>query len=137
MKLITIFSLVCVLFILILFESAFPETRSRTWRCGKEVVQVGDSKSSVLLKCGPPTVKDISESDNTGSFTSRTRGSTSRGTYKETTQTTEEWAYNCGPGRFITYLTFRGRKLISIVSGEYGSGESYCNGARNNPNNQK
>lgn len=123
---------------MVLLEPAFSaETKQRNWRCGKKIVTIGDSKSSVLLKCGPPTVKDITESNTEGSFTSTTQGNVSEGTYEDTTQITEEWVYNCGSGHFNTYLTFQGGKLISIIIGEYGSGKSYCNGADKNPNNKK
>jgi len=137
MKITAILSFIFVFFVLFQSESAFSKTKQRNWRCGKKIVTVGDSKSSVLLKCGPPTVKDISESNTTGSFITKKQGDVSKGKYEDTTQIIEEWVYNCGSGHFITYLTFKGGKLVSIIIGEYGSGESYCNGADKNPNNKK
>ncbi len=114
---------------LVLFQSslALSESRINIWRCGDNIIQIGDSKSSVLSKCGPPTIKEIKQS-----FTkNRSR------TFYNTTQKTEVWTYNCGPYQPNTSLTFHGSKLLSMYSGNYGSGESYCNGANGNPNNKK
>jgi hypothetical protein len=60
---------------------------------------------------------------------------TSSGTFAAVSQSSEEWFYNCGPNNLNTYLTFEGSALTNIRLGYYGKGESYCNGAEQNPNN--
>ena len=114
---------------LILFHSslALSESRINIWRCGDNIIQIGDSKSSVLLKCGPPTIKEIKQSITNHRYR----------IFGDATQITEVWTYNCGPYQFNTSLTFHGDKLLLMYLGKYGSGESYCNGAADNPNNKK
>jgi hypothetical protein len=116
---------------LTLFDSSLALSESQTktisiWRCGYNIIQIGDSKSSVLSKCGPPTTKGKKPL-----YTRHPR------TINIDASTTEVWNYNCGSNQFNTSLTFHGDKLLLMYLGKYGSGESYCNGAKGNPNNKK
>lgn len=51
------------------------------------------------------------------------------GVYSEETERVEKWHYNCGKGKFIYILKFRGGVLKEIERGGYGSGKSDCVGA--------
>ncbi len=66
--------------------------------CGTNIVSVGDSKPSILEKCGPPYMKE--------SLTD--------------TGTMERWTYNFGSGSFLKILTFDGDTLDSIEDGDKG-----------------
>lgn len=79
-------------------------TAAETLNCKNDFVNVGDSKASVLLKCGEPVIKDsycLSNSDpnNTECIS------------------IETWTYNPGSGQFLTTLKFSEGKIIEI---EYG-----------------
>lgn len=62
--------------------------------CPDGIVNIGDSKSDVLKKCGEPTRKVESPE-----FV---------------------WIYNFGSSNFVYYLTFSRERLERIQAGEYG-----------------
>jgi len=109
------------IFLFLLFSQGIilsAENVRTTWRCGDSLISVGDHKMDVLAKCGEPTVKEAALYSEHGDLLS------------------EDWAYNCGDNGFNTYLSFSGSQLRKITIGGYGKGESYCNGADENPNNK-
>jgi len=126
-------------FLIIIPLSASSQTSQSAWRCGDALIQIGDTKASVLTKCGEPTIKTITTESYRKKTNSKKTNSKSKrpGTDEKTVQTGEEWFYNCGPDAFNSYLTFKGKKLTLIELNEYGSGESYCKGADENPNLKK
>jgi hypothetical protein len=88
-----------------------------TFRCGSNLVSTGDSKATVMLKCGEPFQKD--------SFcqpVSRGQGINSnqdQGTVVVTScENIEDWTYNPGPGSFLATLRFRQNVLIGISYGD-------------------
>lgn len=98
----------------------------QSFRCGPNLVRVGETTLEVLLECGPPTYKELRKIETETS----PRGVFPYGRpYNEVTQIIETWYYNCGPNRFIKILTFRGGILKKIDVGHYGSGASDCIGA--------
>ena len=99
-----------------------------SFRCGREIVRVGDTTMEVLLKCGLPTFKELRKVVTKGSYVERLPNG-SGGGYDEVTRIVETWYYNCGTHQFIKILTFRGGILEKIDVGDYGSGESDCIGA--------
>lgn len=107
----------------------FADARQGLWRCGDEVIKIGDTQSTVLLKCGPPTVSFENSIETRGSYRKKFKLDEKDGTYYEKSQIVEEWTYNCGTARFIYILTFTGGRLTNIRSVGYGSGESDCDGA--------
>lgn len=77
---------------------------AETLNCKNDFVNVGDSKASVLLKCGEPLMKDsYCISDSTAN--------------NSDCQSIETWTYNPGSGQFLTTLKFSEGKIIEI---EYG-----------------
>jgi hypothetical protein len=98
------------------------------FRCGPELVSIGDTKVEVLGKCGEPTFKEITSVVTGGSYG---RNLPYGKSYDRVTQAVEEWTYNCGPHNFIKILVFRGGTLRDIETGDYGSGQSDCVGAVN------
>ena len=67
-------------------------------RCGSNIVSVGDSKPSILEKCGPPWMKES----------------------LSVSGTREVWVYNFGSSGFMKKLTFDGETLESIDDGDKG-----------------
>jgi len=79
--------------------------RSRSLRCGTEIVRVGDPTIEVLQKCGEPDLKELIKTDGL---------------------IVEKWTYNCGSARFMRIITFKGGNVQRIEIADYGSGPPRC-----------
>jgi hypothetical protein len=112
------------------------DTFHNTWRCGNNLIEVGDDKGFILSQCGEPTFIDSTSMTTSGAYGTSNRNS-STGGYAEITEELEEWYYNCGSYGFNTYLIFKGSRLFKIRLGTYGRGESYCDGIEENPINKQ
>jgi hypothetical protein len=106
--------------------------KAATFKCGTEIVRTGMTTMQVLLRCGPPSYKELKRVVTEGSYARQfphelphTKG----GGYSEVTETVETWYFNCGAHRFVKILTFRAGLLTRVRVGRYGSGESDCIGA--------
>jgi hypothetical protein len=75
------------------------------FRCGTQIVSVGDNKLQVLQKCGEPTYKELIKTDGF---------------------IVEKGYYDCGSQKFIQTLTFSGGFLQTIEAGDYGQGPDRC-----------
>lgn len=75
-------------------------------RCNNDIVNTGEAKASVLLKCGEPMLKD-----------SYCKSATVNNDGNEC-EKIESWTYNPGSGKFLTTLKFSEGTIISI---EYGA----------------
>jgi len=116
-------SLFIVLVILVSSGNAFA-----AFKCGSELITIGDDKMEVLLKCGEPSYSEMTSLESGRRYGEDLRfGSSSR----RTTYFVEKWYYNCGPHEFIKILIFRNGRVRDIETGYYGSGESDCRGAKN------
>lgn len=138
--------------VLLLFNSDVIVFATTAFRCGPNLVSVGDTDQEVIRKCGEPTSKEVTGEKTTGYSQSTgnwesidvTRRSNKKAPttpylekYSEVSQKIEVWDYNCGANSFSMTLIFLGHTLNKIEQQGYGSGESYCNGADKNPNNKK
>jgi hypothetical protein len=86
-----LFAVLCAVFAM---ASASAETTS--FRCKNDLVNLGDSKASVLQKCGEPaTVVNVNACQNV-----------------------DDWTYNPGRGQFMTSLQFEAGKLSAIKYGD-------------------
>lgn len=74
------------------------------FRCGTDLLKLGEVKFSAVQKCGEPAAKD--------SFCKAGPVPTST-----TCETVDEWTYNPGYGQFVTTLRFESGRLVSIVYG--------------------
>jgi hypothetical protein len=143
---------IIVFTVLLLFNSNVIVFGASMFRCGHDIVSIGDTDQEVIRKCGEPTSKQITGEKTTGYSwstgnwesvdVSRRRNKRTPTTpyvegYSEVSQKIEAWDYNCGAHRFSVTLIFVGHTLTRIEQKGYGSGESYCNGADRNPNNRK
>lgn len=94
--------------------------QTKSFRCKNDLVNIGDSKASVLQKCGEPVLKD--------SFckpieTTLPPGSTPTGPNGQVIQVqscrdVDSWTYNPGYGQFMTSLQFEAGQLARIQYGE-------------------
>jgi hypothetical protein len=102
-----------------------------TFKCGTEIVRPGMTTMQVLLRCGPPSFKELKRVITEGTYGRRFPHGfpQGKGGYSEVTETVETWYYNCGAHRFVKILTFRAGLLRRVRVGRYGSGESDCIGA--------
>ena len=110
--------------------------RSTTYRCGNDLVSLGDSVADVLLSCGEPsyrhatgargksrTVKRKSSKESEEGFERREfypeeETGSSKTEYEE--KVAETWYYNRGANDFVYNLHFEGGVLTKIVQGNRG-----------------
>jgi len=101
---------------------------AQSLRCKGDLAQIGNSKSTVLQKCGEPVAKDsfcrpMLQQDTlvTSSPQISTPGTPSPATQiviNNGCMQVEEWTYNPGYGQFMTMLQFEGGALTSIRYGD-------------------
>jgi hypothetical protein len=113
-----------------LASSFFTGASAQSLRCKGDLAQIGNSKGTILQKCGEPVMKDsfckpVQETvagapvvtpavpGTSGNSTSVTTNVT-----VNTCQQVEEWTYNPGYGQFMTMLQFEGGSLKSIRYGD-------------------
>ncbi len=85
-----------------------------TFRCGSELVGLGDTTGKVFMRCGAPTWKEPVG-------------------YMNGYQETQLWYYNCGVSDFLYALRFVGGRLQNVESQGYGTGRSDCYGPGRSP----
>lgn len=110
-----------------LASSAFTGASAQSLRCKGDLAQIGNSKGTILQKCGEPVLKDsfckpVQETVSSAPVTTPTVPTTSGGTTTNVTvntcQQVEEWTYNPGYGQFMTMLLFEGGSLTTIRYGD-------------------
>ena len=92
-------------------------TEVQAFRCGRQIVQIGDRKLDVLEKCGEPEWAE----QRTGFRGSRLRhpyGALTLDQYEEVI--IDEWIYNFGRRRFKQFLLFENGVLKQIDDLGYG-----------------
>lgn len=94
-----------------LLMSGAVSAHGQSLRCQGELARPGDSKASVLQKCGEP--------QHTDSFCQpvKTAQSETAATVVLPCEQIDTWTYNPGTGQFLTHLRFRAGKVENI---EYG-----------------
>jgi hypothetical protein len=91
-------------------------TSAQSLRCNSDLAVIGDSKASVLQKCGEPVHRD--------SFCKPVVQQTSLPSTSQTTvnvlpcENVDEWTYKPGYGQFLTTLQFQSGNLVSIRYGD-------------------
>jgi len=93
-------------------SAAFAESL----RCSNGIAAEGDSRISLVYKCGQPYLRDnyCAPVYYTGSFYNVPDAIASA--YVPCVQT-EEWLYERGPGEFVAVIRMRGGKVQSITYG--------------------
>jgi hypothetical protein len=98
-----------------------------SFRCGNEVVSVGDTTYTVLKECGAPDFREIKVMERV----SKRRGKHSYDTkivrvpagtkYEGVSSGDETWYYDPGPTGFVYILEFAKSRVSSIKKEGYGS----------------
>lgn len=103
--------------LVVLFSVSSASGQAHSFRCKNDLVNLGDSKSTVLQRCGEPVLKDnfckpveatISNNPSVNSTVVNVN----------TCQKVDDWTYNPGRGQFMTSLQFESGKLVSIKYGD-------------------
>ncbi len=90
---------------------------AQSFRCRNDLANVGDSRASVLLKCGEPVVKDsFCKPAQPQALASAPAGSTIVNVAP--CENVDEWTFNPGYGQFMTTLRFEAGRLVSIKYGD-------------------
>ena len=99
----------------------FPGSASaQSFRCkNKDLVNVGDGKATVLLKCGEPVVKDSFCRAVDPSKRAAVQPGASVTVVVPSCETVDEWTYNPGYGQFRTTLRFESGHLTVIKYGDW------------------
>jgi hypothetical protein len=112
-----------------LASSLVTGASAQSLRCKGDLAQIGNSKGTILQKCGEPVMKDsfCKPAQETTSGAPRRhagRARTPPATASVTTNVTvntcqqvEEWTYNPGYGQFMTMLLFEGGSLKAFATG--------------------
>ncbi|SFU59283.1 Protein of unknown function [Polaromonas sp. YR568] len=115
-----------------LASSFLTGASAQSLRCKGDLAQIGNSKGTILQKCGEPVLKDsfckptqATASTTTPMITPAVPATTTGNTASATTNVTvntcqqvEEWTYNPGYGQFMTMLQFEGGSLTRIRYGD-------------------
>jgi hypothetical protein len=110
----------------ILSLAAVSQAADSDFRCGNEIISVGNRKFDVLRKCGEPANVEVRQEIRTRNLGSVVLGPERRiqiypaPFLVDELVTIEEWEYNLGPTKFIRYLTFENSSLVDITLGDYG-----------------
>ena len=106
--------------LLLIFEGSFSAFAGSDLRCSGRIISVGNTQDYVHDKCGEPTSIEKRTASLVRGFRQRYPESHEELNYVIRERQIEVWTYNLGSTRFIRYLTFRDRKLVSIKTGGYG-----------------
>jgi len=71
-------------------------------RCGRDLVQEGESVAQLLMVCGEPMLRQTIAVENTS----------------ETEGIVELWTYSFGPGTLLKLVTIEAGKVATIENGE-------------------
>jgi len=115
--------LICMLISFIIPVSCYSLD---TFRCGSEIVKIGNTTFEVAGKCGEPdyreiTVLEVKKIKRKKKTTRRTITVSAGSGYSGVSSGDEKWYYDCGPDRFIYILIFSGSKLNKVERGGYGT----------------
>jgi hypothetical protein len=99
--------------ILLYFVAYVPDclrAGDSTFRCGANIIELGDSDYTVMTKCGPPSTRQNIGTSYRASPTLPFAES----------RNVEQWIYNRGSNDFIYTLIFEGGSLTGISQGGRG-----------------
>lgn len=106
----------------LLLATALPAAAATddSLRCAGGIVSVRDWKIDLLGKCGEPTLRDVTRSEEL----TLTREATPPATPSvRSTGTVERWTYDFGPGAFTATVTIEAGRIRSIERGGRGHAE--------------
>jgi len=105
---------ICILSAL---ASASLPASAEALRCGNNLVSPGDTKMTVIQKCGEPARKDYL-CKRKRSYARLADGVETEPVVVTVCDQVEEWTYDAGPGTFLTVLRFEENELKSVLYGD-------------------
>jgi len=108
MMIVRLLIVIAVLLVLTCIPKRVAAGNESFFRCGTDVIQLGDSNYRVLAKCGPPSTRE-----NIGANYRYSMPATEL-------RDVEQWIYNRGTTDFVYMLMFEGGALIDISRGGRG-----------------
>lgn len=117
--------------ILVVFLIAGSARAACNLRCpkddGSQIVCDGDTKFETIRKCGEPDFIEEVGFDLIGSYGEVSNATGVRGARREFLRKVDKWYYDCGEGRFVKEITFKGNEIFSIENTDQrGSGSKKC-----------
>lgn len=107
------------MFIMLLFLFPTSAYATEVFRCGSEIVKIGDSSETVIKLCGKP-----GRSESLGSKSSQKKSKKSRIKTEDSAEPIitkgKKWYYDRGYGDYVYVLTFKANKLNKIQISERG-----------------
>ena len=99
---------------------------AQSLRCKGDFAQIGNSKGTILQKCGEPMLKDsfcrpaqpAANADNTFMAGNTGNAGNTTNITVNACVNVDEWTYNPGFGQFMTMLQFEAGELKSIRYGD-------------------
>ncbi|MEY4562510.1 MAG: hypothetical protein RLZZ618_1787 [Pseudomonadota bacterium] len=104
--------------LVVLLGSLSAAAQAQNLRCKNDFVQPGDSKLSVIEKCGEPVLQDSFCKPLPAASEPRPVVTQGNVLNVRPCERLDEWSYKPGAGQFITILQFEQGKVSSI---RYGS----------------
>lgn len=93
-------------------------TSAQSFRCKNNLANLGDSRPSVLQKCGEPMSRDVFCRPTQEQRQITPASGTATRVEVNACVNVDEWTYNPGRGQFLTTLHFEAGKLTGIHYGE-------------------
>ncbi|WP_066728178.1 DUF2845 domain-containing protein [Desulfuromonas sp. DDH964] len=84
-------------------------------RCGDDLILPGDRRIQVLASCGEPASRERWEEVRAGSDWRYGRYWGTRVKVE-----VEEWTYNFGPSRFLSFVRLENGVVVRVENGDYG-----------------
>jgi hypothetical protein len=108
--------------VLVLGFALAASVSAQSMRCKGDFAQIGNSKGTILQKCGEPVLKDsfctpAPQTTSNAPATPDATGSVTNITINQCVNV-EEWTYNPGYGQFMTMLQFEAGELKRIRYGD-------------------
>lgn len=115
-----------MLSLVIMFNPGSSTEADSTFRCQGYVISVGDTRASVLNKCGEPDQTEQWEAGGPNLIFQYYDYEHERYIAPKMIHgplQMERWTYNLGTNKFLRYLLFQNGELITIDTGEKGRDE--------------
>jgi hypothetical protein len=95
---------------------------AQSLRCKGDLAQIGNSKGTILQKCGEPVLKDsfckpTAQTTSSAPAAPNATGAVTNVTVNQCVNV-DEWTYNPGSGQFMTMLQFEAGELKRIRYGD-------------------
>ena len=95
--------------------------QTKTFTCGRDFAQLGETKTVVEMKCGRPAATDsFCKKIETPAYNGLP-GERPRNRHGvvivDSCETVDQWTYKPGAGQFVTMLLFREGELVEIKYG--------------------